>query len=73
MTAPALNGAPLQHPPPLLPAPALLCLLEQFCRLNLAPEAFPETMRPLWSISPSYFHYKGCTCMGGYTPSYVTK
>lgn len=57
---------PPTHPPTL---PALL----QFCRLNQPPESFPITMRPIWTISPSYYHYKGCTCMGSFKPSYITK
>jgi hypothetical protein len=48
-------------------------LFLQFCRLYRPPESFPDTMRPSWSVSPSYFQYKGCMCMGGYDASYVKK
>lgn len=30
-------------------------------------------MRPSWSLSPSYYNYSGCQCMGGYSASYTTK
>jgi hypothetical protein len=50
-----------------------VCVAVQFCRLYRPPEPFPSTVRPSWSMSPSYYHYKGCTCMGGYTASYITK
>lgn len=53
--------------------PDLLPHVVQFCRLNQPPESFLDTMRPVWLISPSYYHYKGCTCMGNHKPSYITK
>jgi hypothetical protein len=45
--------------------PALLLL--QFCNRNGTPQQFVSGERPIWAVSPSYYHYLGCQCASGFT------
>ncbi|WIA08451.1 hypothetical protein OEZ85_007888 [Tetradesmus obliquus] len=38
-----------------------------FCSRNGTPQQYPSGERPLWAVSPSYYHYLGCQCAAGFT------
>jgi hypothetical protein len=45
----------------------LLLMLLQFCNRNGTPQQFVSGERPIWAVSPSYYHYLGCQCTSGFT------
>jgi hypothetical protein len=55
---PAAPQRPPRHP---------TLLLLQFCNRNGTPQQFASGERPIWGVSPSYYHYLGCQCATGFT------
>eukprot|EP00775_Hariotina_reticulata_P007035 gene7035-7249_t len=48
-----------------------MLIQNQFCRRNGTPEYFQQQQRPIWRVSPSYYHYVLCQCVDGFTPRRV--